>query len=69
MPLYTYRCEKEDCQHSIDKIVKYDDREKMTYDCEQCGTEQCMKLELFTHGDKGTAFKYKGNWFNTTGRY
>jgi predicted nucleic acid-binding Zn ribbon protein len=69
MPLYTYRCEKEDCHHSIEKIVKYDERENKAYDCEQCGTEKCMKFEMFTPGNKGTAFNFKGNWFNTTGRY
>ena len=29
MPLYTYRCTNEECKHSIDKIVKYDDRENV----------------------------------------
>ncbi|AMM43831.1 hypothetical protein FDG95_gp267 [Pectobacterium phage vB_PcaM_CBB] len=69
MPLYTYRCTKEECNHSMDKIVKYDDRETIKYDCTECGTEQSMQFEAFTPGDKGFNVKYKGNWFNTTGRY
>lgn len=69
MPLYTYRCTNEECNHSIEKIVKYADRETVQYDCSECETEQSMKFEAFTPGDKGFNLYYKGNWFNTTGRY
>lgn len=69
MPLYTYRCSNEDCKHCIEKIVKYDEREEKTYDCPQCNSEQCMKYEMFTPGDKGSNLYFRGNWFANTGGY
>lgn len=68
MPIYTYRCSTENCVNSSEKIVKYSNREEPK-DCEVCGGKQTMKFENFTPGDKGASFNYKGNWFNTTGRY
>jgi putative FmdB family regulatory protein len=69
MPLYTYRCQKEECKHSVDKIVKYDDREDKHYDCPTCGAEQSMNYEQFTAGDKGSNLYFRGNFFANTGGY
>ena len=69
MPLYTYRCQNEECKHSEDKIVKYDERENVQYDCAQCGTEQNLKFEAFTPGSKGSNLYFRGNFFANTGGY
>ena len=68
MPLYNYRCENKECDHIIEKIVKYSQRD-VPHNCEKCNGEQSMKLEVFTPGEKGASFDFRGNWFNTTGRY
>jgi Zinc ribbon domain. len=67
MPLYTYKCQNEDCEHSEDKIVKLSNRDDERK-CTKC-EDGLMQREEFTAGDKGATFRYRGNWFNTTGRY
>ncbi|SOK58537.1 hypothetical protein [Yersinia phage fHe-Yen9-04] len=69
MPLYTYRCSIEECDHSVEKIVKIADREATTLDCPECGTEKSMQYETFTPGDKGSNLYFRGNWFANTGGY
>lgn len=66
MPLYTFRCTDEKCNHSEEKIVKIADREN-PLPCTKCDGE--MKHEAFTAGDKGANLYFRGNWFATTGRY
>lgn len=68
MPLFTYRCNKEECNHSMEKIVKYVDRETPR-DCPECEGEQTMQYEAFTAGDKGSNLYFHGNWFANTGGY
>lgn len=68
MPLYTYRCEKEECKHSFEKIVKIANRDE-PHDCPQCNGEKSMKLEVFTPGDKGANLYFRGKWFANTGGY
>lgn len=67
MPLYTYKCQNEECQHSEDKIVKISNRDD-DRTCTKCETGS-FKREEVSPGDKGASFRFKGNWFNTTGRY
>lgn len=67
MPLYTYKCKNDDCDHSEDKIVKIAEREQ-EFPCSKCTGGKLVR-EAFTAGDKGSSFRYKGNWFSTTGRY
>ena len=67
MPLYTYKCQNENCLHSEDKIVKISNRDEERT-CTECGYGALLREE-FTAGDKGATFRYKGNWLNTTGRY
>lgn len=66
MPLYTYKCQNDECNHSEEKIVKLADRDEDRV-CPECsGTS---KREAFTAGDKGSNLYFRGNWFATTGRY
>ena len=69
MPLYTYRCTKEECKHSTEKIVKMAERDTTELDCSECGTEKSMKYEMFTSGNKGSNLYFRGNWFANTGGY
>lgn len=69
MPLYTYRCTKEECAHSVEKIVKIAERETTVLDCPECSTEQSMQYEKYTSGDKGSNLYFRGNWFANTGGY
>lgn len=66
MPLYTYRCVDEKCNHTKDKIVKISEREN-DQPCDEC--EGIMKYEPFTNGDKGSNLYFRGNWFATMGKY
>lgn len=68
MPLYTYRCTTEGCEHSKEKIVKLSERE-VPQDCSECDGEGTMNYEAFTAGDSGSNLYFRGNWFATTGRY
>lgn len=67
MPLYTYKCQNESCDHSEDKIVKLAERDE-TRQCTVCDT-LTMTREEFSAGDKGATFRYRGNWFATTRGY
>lgn len=67
MPLYTYKCKNDSCEHYEDKIVKISERDN-EIPCPKC-SDGSLEREAFTPGDKGSSFRYKGNWFSTTGRY
>lgn len=69
MPLYTYRCTKEECENCIERIVKIADRTTAEFDCTECGEEKSMKYEMFTPGNKGSNLYFRGNWFANTGGY
>jgi len=68
MPLYTYRCNTEACEHSMEKIVKINDRET-PHDCPECEGEKTMQYEAYTAGDKGSNLYFRGNFFANTGGY
>jgi putative FmdB family regulatory protein len=68
MPLYTYRCTTEACEHSVEKIVKIADRDN-PLDCSECKAEKSMEFEAFTAGDKGSNLYFRGNFFANTGGY
>lgn len=67
MPLYTYNCQSGECKHTEDKIVKLSDRDNKR-NCTKC-EDGIMIREAFSAGDKGATFRYRGNWFATTGKY
>lgn len=66
MPLYTYRCTEESCNHSEEKLVKIAEREQPR-PCTKC--EGTMNYEAYTAGDKGSNLYFRGNWFATTKGY
>jgi putative FmdB family regulatory protein len=54
MPLYTYQCNQQQCQHTLDKLQKFSDEPLTT--CPACNKESLVK-QVST----GTAFCLMGD--------
>ena len=64
MPMYTYQCTNENCNHYESKLVKISERETMKFDCEICKTSGTLKFTAFIAGQKQAGIVFKGRGYH-----
>lgn len=64
MPMYTYKCQTENCEHHESKLVKISERDEVSFDCKVCSGKGTLKFIAFMAGQRQAGIVFKGRGYH-----